>query len=215
MEDECELYTVKDFQEAMQKLGDDVYSVKMTKIKLKERYGDSLQFVNREGRSDIILLDNISVILTESWYDQRKSNQCDEAERIIKTAAKILKGVIKNHTHQTDFYPTIDDIRNSNNDHVPDLLKLFVAEVIKSPLKQISISQALFAASKARSLMPLQFGLAVATDNRLASKWLNTILSRLGFSVSYDEVFQIHYVCIFFACGSILRRGLASKWTRG
>ena len=66
MEDECELYTVKDFQEAMQKLGDDVRSVKMTKIKLKERYGDSLQFVNREGRSDIILLDNTSVILTES-----------------------------------------------------------------------------------------------------------------------------------------------------
>ena len=124
-------------------------------------------------------------------------NQCDEAERIIKTAAKILKGVIKNHKHQTDFYPTIDGIRNSNNDHVPDLLKLFVAEVIKSPLNSPSISQALFAASKVRSLMPLQFGYVVATDNRLASKWLNAILS-----VSYDEVFQIHYVCIFFACGS-------------
>ena len=53
----------------MQKLGDDVYFVKMIKIKLKERYGDSLQFVNREGRSDIMLLDNISIILTESWYD--------------------------------------------------------------------------------------------------------------------------------------------------
>ena len=48
MEDECELHTIKDFQETMQKLGDDVYSVKMTKIKLKERYGDSLQSVNRE-----------------------------------------------------------------------------------------------------------------------------------------------------------------------
>ena len=34
------MYTVKDFEEAMQKLGDDVYSVKMTKIKLKEIYGD-------------------------------------------------------------------------------------------------------------------------------------------------------------------------------
>ena len=123
MEDECELYTVKDFQEAMQKLGDNVYCLKTTKLKLKERYGDSIQYVNREGRSLIILLDKISVILTESWYDQRKPNQCDEAERIIKTAAKILKGEIKNHTHQTDFYPTIDDIRNSNNDHVPDLLK--------------------------------------------------------------------------------------------
>ena len=40
LEDECELYTAKDFQKAMQKLGDDVYSVKMTKIKLEERYRD-------------------------------------------------------------------------------------------------------------------------------------------------------------------------------
>ena len=87
IEDICEVYTVKDFEEAIQKLGDNVYSVKITKIKLKERHGDSLQCVNREGRSDIILLDNVSVILTESWYDQRKSNQPDEAERIIKTAA--------------------------------------------------------------------------------------------------------------------------------
>ena len=63
----------------------------MTKIKSKERHGDSLQFVNRKGRSDIILLDNISVILTETWHDQRKLNQCNETECIIKTTAKILK----------------------------------------------------------------------------------------------------------------------------
>ena len=85
--------------------------------------------------------------------------------KYIKIAVKILKGVIKNPTHHTDFYSTIDGIRGSKHDRVPDLLKLFVAEVLKSPLKQISISQAIFAASKARSLMPLQFGLAVTTDN--------------------------------------------------
>ena len=58
--------------------------------------------------------------------------------------------------------------------------KLFVSKTIKSPLKQMSISQAISAAARTRSLMPLQSGLAVATDNRLASKWLNTTLSRLG-----------------------------------
>ena len=74
MEDECELYTRKDFREIMHKLGDGFHSVKMTKTKLKERYGDSLQFGNRERRSNIILMENIRVILTESWYDQRKLN---------------------------------------------------------------------------------------------------------------------------------------------
>ena len=74
MDDKCYLFTVNNFQESMQKLGDSVYSVKMTKIKLKERFGDSLQFVNIEERSNIILLENIRVILTECWYDHQKSN---------------------------------------------------------------------------------------------------------------------------------------------
>ena len=165
MDDECYLFTVNNFQESMQKLGDSVYSLKMTKIKLKERFGDSLQFVNIEERSNIILLENIRVILTECWYDHQKSNQCDKTECIIKTAAKILKGVIKIRTYQTDLYLTIDSMRDSNNDHVPDLLKLFVAEVIKSSLKQISIFPALFAASKSGSLMPFPFGLAAAADS--------------------------------------------------
>ena len=74
MDDKCYFFTVNNFQESMQKLGDSVYSVKMTKIKLKERFGDSLQFVNIEERSNIILLENIRVILTECWYDHQKSN---------------------------------------------------------------------------------------------------------------------------------------------
>ena len=49
----------------------------MTKIKLKEKYGESVQFVSRKGLSDIILLNNIGAILTESWYNERKSEPND------------------------------------------------------------------------------------------------------------------------------------------
>ena len=34
--------------------------------------------------------------------------------------------------------------------------------------------------------MPFQFTLAVARDNRIALKWLNTVLSKLGFAVNYE-----------------------------
>ena len=119
LEDDSKLYTIKEFHDALQREGDDVYSWKMTIIKLKEKYVDSVQFVNREGRSDIILLDYVSSILTKSWYNQEKSEQCDEAERIIiKTAAQILKDGIKNHKHETNFYPNIDDIGDSSNEIV-------------------------------------------------------------------------------------------------
>ena len=70
------------------------------------------------------------------------------------------------------------------------MLDIFVSELIKSPLKQQSISQSIFSAVHPRSVMPLQLGLAVATDNRLSSKWLSNILHKLGFTVSYDELIR-------------------------
>ena len=37
-------------------------------------------------------------------------------------------------------------------------------------------------------MMPILFGLGVEIDHTFGSKWLITQLSRLGFSISYDEV---------------------------
>ena len=41
----------------MSKLGDDIYSSKMTQIKLKESYRDSMRLVTRDGKSNIIALE--------------------------------------------------------------------------------------------------------------------------------------------------------------
>ena len=74
IEDNPQLCTKKEFHDAMQKEEDDAYSSKMTKIKLKEKYGDSVQLVGREERSDSIFSDYISSNLVKSWYDQQKSD---------------------------------------------------------------------------------------------------------------------------------------------
>ncbi|XP_076800982.1 uncharacterized protein LOC143445626 [Clavelina lepadiformis] len=190
MEDDMDLYTVAEFHSMMQELGDDVYSLKMTQIKIKEKYGNSLRFVERNGKSKIILLDRVSGIIGEKWYEERDSNVSQETERIVKTAAKLIKDAIKNHEHESSTYPSVEDILGTENPHVPELLKVFMNELVMAPVKQVTLSQALFAATRTRSLMPLQFGLAIATDNHLSLKWLNTLLSRLGFAVSYDEVIR-------------------------
>ena len=188
MEDDEELYTVSDFHSMMSNIGDDTYMLKMTQIKLKEKYGDSMRLVTRNGKSNIILLNRAGDILSENWYrNQRKSNLTDESERIMKTAAILLKEVIKYHDHDTTMYPSASSII-SYDSCVPRLLQVFVNELIKSPLKQRSIGQTLFTGVRPRSIMPLQFGLSVAVDNRLASIWLNTLLSKLGFVSSYDDV---------------------------
>ena len=52
--------------------------------------------------------------------------------------------------------------------HVPELLKVFVNEIVCSSVKQNLILQT--SATRPRSLMSLQFTLAVATDNYTALK---------------------------------------------
>ena len=61
--------------------------------------------------------------------------------------------------------------------------------IIKSPLIQNSIGQSIVFASRPKSsIVPIPFGLGVEMDHVFGSKWLINELSRLGFSVSYDEV---------------------------
>ena len=163
----------------------------MTKKKLQEKYREENNFVSRNGKSDIIILTNINSTLTEAWYNERKVFKADEAECIIKKAAKLIKNAIKNHTHENDFYPTTDDIKNTENEFVSLALQTFIKELVKSPVKQNYLSQAIFAASRPRTVMPLLFGLAVAADSRMSSKWLNNVLYKCGFAVSYDEVCKI------------------------
>ena len=106
------LMTLEESQIMMEKQHTNVYSVKMTKIKLKEKYQDQVQFVSRCGKSDILLLSNVNSILIEAWYQDRKSSLDEEVERIIKTAANLIKIGIKNHEHVTDVYPTTDFIKD-------------------------------------------------------------------------------------------------------
>ena len=45
LEENIDLYTVSEFYEMMQTFGEEIYSLKMTQNKLKEKYGDSMQLV--------------------------------------------------------------------------------------------------------------------------------------------------------------------------
>ena len=61
----------------------------MTQQKLQEKYGDSMKLVTKDGKSNIILLERVADVLSERWYNERKTNICDESELEIRTAAKL------------------------------------------------------------------------------------------------------------------------------
>ena len=98
LEDEMELFTLSEFQAKMEEQHENVYSPLMTKKKLQEKYREEINFVSRNGKSDIIILSNISSTLAEAWYNERKVSKADEAEHIIKAAAELIKNAIKNHS---------------------------------------------------------------------------------------------------------------------
>ena len=164
MENDVSLYTVSEFQALIYKSGDDVYTPRMVKMKLKQKYKECVKFATRDGKSDIILLDRTTKILSEDWYNTRKANLDDESVRIVQTAATLIKDAIRNHELASNVYPSMDDIAKGNN-LIPDLLKTFVNELIKSPVNQMSISEAIAAAARPRTEMPLLFGLAISTEN--------------------------------------------------
>lgn len=63
--------------------------------------------------------------------------------------------------------------------------------IVSSELKKNSIGHCILQAARPRSVIaPILFGLGVEVkvDHVFGSKWLNNELSRLGFSISYDEV---------------------------
>ena len=90
--------------------------VRMSHSKLKDRYNDALTLVTRQGRSNIILLDKIKIILFKNWYVQKKSDMKEESDRVVKAAAQLIKNAIKQFEHETESYPTADDITSSVNE---------------------------------------------------------------------------------------------------
>ena len=68
------------------------------------------------------------------------------------------------------------------------LIEVFLKELLKSPSKQKFLSEAIYSAICPRSLMPSQFGLAIAINHHLPSKWLNKLLYKTGFAANYNEV---------------------------
>lgn len=87
----------------------------------------------------------------------------------------------------TDVCPTAGFIKDKKSSSLPSILKAFISKLAKVPIKQLSLTQPTFAACPVRTVMPLQYVLAVTVDKHLISKSFNNTVHKLGFAVSYDE----------------------------
>ena len=190
-ESEMQPVTTSEIQAKMIELAGDgvVYSMKEMKRKLESRCGDDIIISKTDGKSNMVCFKDASKFIITKSVEEKGNENMTETERIIKTAAKLIKTETKSETpNQANIYPSKEDMLNFQSS-LPTNLELFMKELIKNERRQASIGQAMMKAVKTRSYIPpLLFGLGVELDQVLGSKWLLNELFQLGFSISYDEI---------------------------
>lgn len=195
LETEAEVYSLSEIHRKMIELAglnDDVYSKSWLETKLIAKYGEHIVFVKAAGKSSVVCFKGMAEFLVnDKWFVNRKLDTDDEAKRIILTASKLILDNIRSAKFNCEQYPTREEIESCEKgiEWLPEYVKLFLDNIIKYPLKQASIGQAIVHATRPRSCIPpILFGLGVEADHVVGSKWLVSELTRLGFSLSVDEV---------------------------
>ena len=74
----------------------EVYTIKRMKQKIEERWKHYVFFTNEPGRSNVVcFIDMASSILPEKWYNEKKENELEERERVIKRAADLIRNEVR------------------------------------------------------------------------------------------------------------------------
>jgi hypothetical protein len=190
-----ELYTVVEVQQEMRQRAENkeaVYGVKHLKSLLIDHYGDSIMFGSVCGRKDVVCFRHMALrIVNDKWYSDRKQDPRKESERIMETAAKLLRASVRERDYDNDTYPLNSVIRDRAlaKQWLPPLLQTFLEHLFPDEVKQIAIGHSIVQACRPRSVMsPVLFGVGVSVDHVLGAQWLVKELCSLGFSVSVDEV---------------------------
>ena len=153
------------------------------------------QFIHSlSGRRNVVCFRNkAKQIINEKWYNDRDSNIDTESIRIIEAAAQLIKANIRESTFNRDEYPTNSSMEDEmeKKHWILSLLEFFKNILIGDDLKKTAIGHCIVQASGPWSVIaPVLLSVGVATDHMVGSKSLLQMLSRLGLSVSNDEVIR-------------------------
>jgi hypothetical protein len=196
LENECEneMFTLSQLHDMMLNMAETdedpaVYSKDYLKQLLKSRYGTHIYFTSKAGRDDVVGFSNFcDLVLHDKFFSDKIEGQGSEAEKIVKKAAGLILAEIRETTYSRDIYPTAEDVSGDGVQFLPPLLLLLLKTLIKSPLKQAALGQAVVQSARPQGcLMPLLFALGIDLADCGVNE-LHIKLARLGFAVSSDEI---------------------------
>ena len=185
---ESEIYSVKELYDQMiQDNGGVGYCLKSFRTKLKLKYEDHVHFIQSTGnKGELVCFRNMADYILRIMKEEGKSTK----ESVVKAAAKIAKEEIREMDYDNKMYPGVEDILAGEN-WVPESLHMFMKLLVPSSKKQLSLSQCIIQAARPRSIIaPIPFGVSVNIDKSTGCKQLIQHFSRLGFSVTPDELYR-------------------------
>jgi len=212
IETEGELHTLEDLRNQLICItgSKDVYTTTSIKRKLEKKYGTDISFNEVSGRCNVVCLSNIAKhIINDLWYENRNKDVESEAERIVKTAAKLILSEIRSQYFDCDNYPSKEDIQDGekNLNCLTPNLKMFMQLCVRSSIQQASIGQCLMHAIRPRSMLPpVLFGLTVELDHVFRSRWLLDHLAKLAFCMGSKEATRYKQ--------SVVENESASDWLK-
>ena len=195
--DECQ-YAVSELMEYMETFldGEEGYSLKYFKQKLKQRYKDDVTITSLHGKSSIVSFrDSAHQILRERWVAEQ-ADKANENDRIIEMAASIIRDEIRLSVYDLSEYPTLKDTENGST-MIPESLALFLHKLVDPKGKNATvvsrrctaIAHAVISACRPRSFIsPLLLSIAMYIHHKYASRELIDILSSISFADDYREV---------------------------
>ena len=133
---------------------------------------------------------------------ERSENEVEEKQRLVRAAADKIKNDIKETN--SDVYFKLSKIGNNEKmkDILPDSLIVFLDQFFchknynsNIGVKKLSIGQAIMQCFHPKACVcPLQVVLGVTVRNLCSAELLVTILNKLGFSPSIDEVRKFPFI---------------------
>ena len=190
-------YSLVDILEKMESFleGEEGYTMKFLKEKLKKHYKDDIIITNQKGKPAIACFRDSTYRIIQERF-KSTTDQRSEIDKVIDTAASIIRNDIRLKVYDCGEYPTMDSSDNFE-DFIPETLKRFLQSLILSKKKDCTVTKrrctaiahSIISTCRPRSFVsPLLLAIAVYIHKNYASRELIDILSSMNFSDDYTEV---------------------------
>ena len=184
-------FTLDDVNEKMKELaGEREFYVKKTlRSKLKQEFGDSLEYINIGSRADILCFkSNADQIIADYHSAAKNDDGIDPKKKLLLAAAQILRDEAKcvRELQSTDYYPSMNNL-DRPDPSVPPAYRWFFEALLSAELTEIWAQCLLRKVLPREPVSPFQLANALYLKNNWNSKKLNNHIARIGFSVPYHE----------------------------